>query len=331
MAMGFLSTLVLVLLSSGWAFTAPISISKPATSVVLGRRGDTTPGLSPIICSNDARVGDKSILTLTSSASAGDAGSSEVSSAAVDVRDIVKYVAATGIQFGVLAGALKAIDKFVFLPKPAVGALFAFLSLRSRVASVLDNSRPNREAMDGQATPSEIRRPSWTPPGIAFPFIWLTITGLRGVSSAMVYGQTDALCSAPLLAMVLHLCIGDTWNTITNVEKRLGVSAVGCAAVWASAWNAIAAYYRALPLAGQVLAPSGLWISVATVLTFAIWRINTPVQPAWPAKGDGKSAAFRWSNLGQLQPTSIGGRAEAAATAPTAAAPVETNDAEYQI
>jgi len=224
--------------------------------------------------------------------------------------DCLKYLVATGLQLFILTSALKGIDKVAGkggLPTPLVGLLFTFLSLRSRVASVLDNSRPNREAMEGEATPTDVKRPSWTPPGIAFPIIWLSITALRGVSSALVYGKIGLLASAPLLSMVLHLCVGDTWNTITNIEKRLGVSAAGCLLVWASVWNAIVRYHRVLPSAGQILAPSGLWISVATVLTFGIWRINEPVQPLWPVADDGKSAAWRFGNMGKLDATTIRG------------------------
>lgn len=118
----------------------------------------------------------------------------------------------------------------------------------------------------------------------------------------------------PLLSMILHLSIGDTWNTITNVEKRLGVSAIGCVFVWMSVWNAIIRYYKTIPLAGKILSPSGVWISIATILTMSIWRMNKPVQPAWPVKGDGKSASFKWANLGQLQATSIGGSNPASST-----------------
>ena len=254
----------------------------------------------------------------TPAASIEDTTSSDGDSAAaaatgtVDVMDLVKYVAATGLQWSVLAGSLKLMDMATAqsanaIPAPLVGMLFCFLSLRSRVASFLDNSRPNREALKGKATPSDIKRPSWTPPGIAFPFIWLTITALRGISSALVYTQTKQLACMPLFAMLLHLCIGDTWNCITNIEKRLGVSALGVLFVWGSVWNAIVRYYNVLPLAGKLLAPSGVWISIATVLTFSIWRLNKPVQSLFPVKGDGKSAQWKWDNLGQLAPTTIRG------------------------
>lgn len=230
-----------------------------------------------------------------------------------EYADSAKHTVATGgMQFSLLAGMLKLVDTVVAknnmnLPVPVVGILFVFLSLRSRVASVLDNSRPNRDAMEGKATPSNVKRPSWTPPGIAFPIIWLTITALRGILSAMVYSNVGQLCCGPLLAMILHLCIGDTWKTITNVEKRLGASAAVCTLVWASVWNAIYRYYQVVPKAGYVLAPSGVWITIATVLTFSIWRLNTPIQPLYPVKGNGKSASFKWKNLGQLEPTSIRG------------------------
>lgn len=295
------SALVFLIASNAWAFA-------PAAKIVRREPGNVSYFSHRARHSHPSRIFSASdtggILDSDNS------DSSSNSDITPDLGNIAKYVVATSLQFGILAGALKLIDKLVFLPKPIVGFLFAFLSLRSRVASVLDNSRPNRDAQDGKATPSDVKRPSWTPPGIAFPFIWLSITGLRGVSSAMVYGQTDALFSAPLLSMVLHLCIGDTWNTITNMEKRLGVSAIGCVVVWMSVWNAIIRYYKVMPLAGKLLAPSGIWISIATILSYSIWRINTPIQPLWPVKGDGKSASFKWSNLGQLQPTSIAGKAD---------------------
>ena len=197
------------------------------------------------------------------------------------------------------------MDKLVKLPKPAVWLLFAFLSLRSRVVSLLDNSRPNREAQKGKATPVDVKRPSWTPPGIAFPFIWLTITALRATAAQMAYA--GSLRAPALDALVLHLCIGDTWNCITNVERRLGVSAIGCFAVWGSVFRAVKAFgASSAPKAAYVLAPSLAWISVACVLTASIWNLNNR-PPIYPAEGDGDSADLRLKYLLQMEATSIRG------------------------
>ena len=63
--------------------------------------------------------------------------------------------------------------------------------------------------------------------------------------------------------------------------------------VLGSVYTAVFAFYRTLPLAGIVLAPSAVWISIASVLTWTIWSLNPPLQPLLPQRGDGKAAALR--------------------------------------
>ena len=212
---------------------------------------------------------------------------------AVDYPQIAKYPVATAGQVALIAAVFKGIDSLVTLPTFCVPPIFLFLSLRSRVFSFLPAQRPNRAEQDGNATPAEIKRPSWTPPGIAFPFIWLTISCLRAASSTVIWRSTGRyLFSLPLLALVLHLCVGDTWNCVTNVERRMGTSALGVIAVLASVYTAVGVYYKTRPLAGLLLAPSACWISIATVLTWRIWQLNG-CDPLLPQKGDGKAAPLR--------------------------------------
>ena len=214
--------------------------------------------------------------------------------AAVDLARCATYPLATATQFALIAGIFKLADATLgALPSVLVPPIFAFLSLRSRVFSVLSASRPKRSEQGGTAMPEDVKRPSWTPPGIAFPFIWLTITMLRAASSLLVWRATGrALFSAPLLVLVFHLCVGDTWNCITNVERRKGTSALGVLAVLASVYAVVAKYYSVVPAAGLVLAPSALWISIASVLTWTIWDMNER-EPLLPLVGDGKSCALR--------------------------------------
>ena len=74
------------------------------------------------------------------------------------------------------------------------------------------------------------------------------------------------------------------------------------------AWNAINECHKILPLAGKILAPSGMWISIATVLTWTIWNMNDR-KPLLPTEGDGDgSASIKIGNLLQFQFNSIGGR-----------------------
>ena len=44
--------------------------------------------------------------------------------------------------------------------------------------------------------------------------------------------------------------------------------------VLGSVFGATMSYYRAVPMAGYILAPSCAWLSVATVLVCSIWSLN---------------------------------------------------------
>ena len=196
------------------------------------------------------------------------------------------YLGATLVQVVALTGLLWIMDVgFGFinteaLPEGAITAIacafFAFMTLRSRFFSLLDNTRSN-----GRYT--AVQRPRWAPPPLAFPIVWMSIAVLRVVSAYLVWstmGQTF-LCW-PLVLYGIHLSLGDTWNTIFTVEGRLGaaVPMVVLGPLLSVAVVAIA-YYQTLPLAGWVIFPSWVWLTVATVLCISIWQLNGK-EPLYP-------------------------------------------------
>lgn len=204
-----------------------------------------------------------------------------------DTSAIAKYSIALLLQYtliGHLFTGLDMISDSVGRPFPRLlsGLIFAFLSLRSRTFNILDNERPDRtkiiENNEGEVVKGFNDRilPSWTPPGIFFPIMWvLIITPIRAVTSVMIYNATGGRFSHPaLMSLVLHLSVGDVWNTINNTEKRYGTSSIGVLFVLASVLRAVKMYCNVLPKAGKLLAVSAGWITIASLLTFDIWRLN---------------------------------------------------------
>jgi tryptophan-rich sensory protein len=138
-----------------------------------------------------------------------------------------------------------------------------------------------------RAAISSRRRPSWMPPPLVFPIVWTTMAGLRTASSVIVFNAVGGtLLAPPLVLFMLHLCVGDSWNTINNVEQRLGVAVPGVFCVLASACAATVAYASVSPLAGRVLAPLPVWLCVAAALVTDIWRLNNTEgqYPLYPTK-----------------------------------------------
>ncbi|EOD27054.1 hypothetical protein EMIHUDRAFT_63804 [Emiliania huxleyi CCMP1516] len=203
---------------------------------------------------------------------------------------------AVSATFGAVDLATDALG--VTLPWQAVAGLFWGLSLKSRVFSPLDNARPDlKKAVDGEATRGFNDRimPSWTPPGVTFPIMWVLVVGpLRALSSTLVWEATGMhLLNPVLLCIMLHLSVGDTWNTVNNVERRLGAAVPGVACVLASACFAATQFYSVSEKAGSLLGLTAVWITVAGLLIADTWRINAAEagskwegEPLFPVKGE---------------------------------------------
>ncbi|KAL3800874.1 hypothetical protein ACHAWO_008824 [Cyclotella atomus] len=231
----------------------------------------------------------------------------------LDKAALAKYAIAALTSLSLLTISFASLDRLTSLlhttpsslPLPLTAFLFYFLSLKSRVFNPLNNARPVRSKATTEEPSAGFRdrvMPSWTPPGVVFPIMWLLIIGpLRAYSSALVARAANRFLCWPILAFVTHLTIGDVWNTVNNTERRYGAAVVGVLMALASAVNASIRYYGVLPLAGRLLGLTCLWLSVASLLIADTWRLN-PVnigngerrrEPLYPVKGEAETT-FLW-------------------------------------
>jgi tryptophan-rich sensory protein len=143
----------------------------------------------------------------------------------------------------------------------------------------LNNSRPKLSPTSDSAEKvkgfNDRIMPKWTPPGFIFPIVWLlVISPLRATASTMIIQAQSTFFTLPLMSLVLHLSIGDVWNTINNTERRYGTSVLGVVAVWLSAVHAAYQYYRISHVAGRLLGATCIWLTIAATLIGQTWRLN---------------------------------------------------------
>ena len=218
---------------------------------------------------------------------------------------VLKYGGALAIQMGLFGGIFLGLDKLVAatgvqVPFAVNFVCFYFCALKSRVLNPLSNSRPSpgtKEIPDAE----QRKMPSWTPPGVVFPIVWLLLIGpLRAYTTALIYSVNGGqyACFA-ILSLMFHLSIGDIWNTINNVERRYRTSVLGIACVYASAAFAAYSYYQVLPLAGQLLSLKMIWLTIASSLIFQTMRLNPNPKTGkkfslLPRKEGGFKTEFMW-------------------------------------
>jgi len=234
----------------------------------------------------------------------------------LDVDALAKYAAAAVIQLSCFTGAFYALDLVLdasgltgAAPTPLVAFVFWFISLRSRIFNPLNNERPNmKKAVSEDSTESskgfrDRVMPSWTPPGVFFPIMWILIIGpLRGYSSSLVVeANNGSFCTPETMSFIFHLTMGDIWNTINNTEKRYGAAVVGVLGVVASALFAAQEYYQVLPMAGMLLGATAVWLVTASALIADTWRLNPDADGSldvfYPTKQPGTDTSitsFAW-------------------------------------
>ena len=224
----------------------------------------------------------------------------------VDFDAIAKYGVALFTQMGLFTGLFFGLDKLVAtagikVPFAVNCIFFYFTTLKSRVLNPMPNNRPQPKTLEVKESPEAQKRvtPTWTPPGFVFPIMWLLIIApLRATAASMVYKTTGTYANVAILSLILHLSIGDIWNTINNVERRYGVAVIGVLFVWLSKVHAAYRFFQVDQLAGKLLGLTVVWLTIATALITRTWQLNPDPETGkpetlYPAKGKGETR-FSW-------------------------------------
>lgn len=119
-----------------------------------------------------------------------------------------------------------------------------------------------------------LAKPEWTPPRWAFPVVWSTLYVLIAIAATRVAGLPGAQFALALWA--LQIALNTLWTPVFfgGHHIRSGLIIIGL--LWLTVAAMIPAFWRLDWIAGLILVPYLVWLSLATALNFWIWR-NNPV------------------------------------------------------
>ncbi len=125
-----------------------------------------------------------------------------------------------------------------------------------------------------------LKKPSFTPPNRAFGPIWTVLYLLMGISVFLVW-QKGLSTNGALLAFILfwiQLVVNALWSVVFFGLKSKGGGAIVIVALWLLILATIIASFRVSVLAGALLIPYILWVSIATYLNIGVWVLNKPAR-----------------------------------------------------
>lgn len=119
-----------------------------------------------------------------------------------------------------------------------------------------------------------LAKPWFNPPNWAFPVAWTILFAMIAISGARIVLAAAEDKRAAYAAFAIQMGLNLLWSIVFFALRSPGWAILVVVAFWLAIAATIAAAWRVDRLAAFLLAPYLAWVSFATVLNIAIWRLN---------------------------------------------------------
>ena len=148
--------------------------------------------------------------------------------------------------------------------------LVGWLLLTSAAAAIGALASVNAGSFYGQ-----LARPFWAPPGWLFGPVWSTLYALMAISAWLVWrARGFARARSALLLFVVQLGANALWSWLFFVWHQGGLAFAEILLLWSLIVTTVVSFGRVSTIAAALLVPYLAWVTFASALTFAVWRLN---------------------------------------------------------
>lgn len=122
---------------------------------------------------------------------------------------------------------------------------------------------------------AELARPAWAPPAWLFGPVWTLLYAMMGVAAWLVWLRSGLVGGKSALTLfVIQLIANALWSWLFFKWRLGGVAFLEILILWCLIAATIMAFWRIRKPAAALLVPYLAWVTFASVLNFAIWRMN---------------------------------------------------------
>ncbi|MCL4179449.1 MAG: tryptophan-rich sensory protein [Verrucomicrobia bacterium] len=123
---------------------------------------------------------------------------------------------------------------------------------------------------------AELRKPTWNPPSWVFAPVWTALYASMGVAAWLIWRQVGASGRGRALGMFLvQLGLNALWSPLFFGLQSPGWALVNISLLWLALVGTVVVFWKVRPPAGLLLLPYLVWVSFASALNLAIWRLNS--------------------------------------------------------
>jgi benzodiazapine receptor len=119
-------------------------------------------------------------------------------------------------------------------------------------------------------------KPPWTPPGWLFGPVWTALYALMGIAAARVWirHRVTRTGRISLAAFVVQLVLNAAWSFLFFELHNPALGFVDIVVMWGVILTLVVWWWRLERPSSLLLVPYLAWVSFATTLNAAVWRLN---------------------------------------------------------
>ncbi|RPI75016.1 MAG: tryptophan-rich sensory protein [Desulfobacteraceae bacterium] len=124
----------------------------------------------------------------------------------------------------------------------------------------------------------QLIRPEWAPPAWIFGPVWTMLYLLMGIAAWLVWrAQGFRTARIALSLYMIQLALNALWTWLFFVWHLGEIAFIEIIVLWVLILGTLIAFWRVRIIAGVLLIPYLAWVGFASVLTYAIWKLNSLV------------------------------------------------------
>ena len=120
-----------------------------------------------------------------------------------------------------------------------------------------------------------LKKPSWNPPNWIFGPVWTALYTIMAIAAWLVWKRGGFAGQRVALSLFLvQLFFNTLWSPLFFGLHHPALAFVDIVLLWLALLCTVVAFWKASPLAGALLVPYLAWVTFASALNFALWRLN---------------------------------------------------------
>lgn len=125
---------------------------------------------------------------------------------------------------------------------------------------------------------TQLVRPEWAPPSNLFGPVWTILYALMGIAAWLAWRAGGFRAARTALTLFLvQLAVNALWSWLFFEWHLGGLAFADIVLLWVLIIATLIAFWRVRPLAGMLLIPYLLWVSLASALNFSVWQLNPQI------------------------------------------------------